>query len=145
MQSTTLMVQKAKDLYNQRGVEVEKLKKENASPKEIEKAEVKLKKAQEDCKAFIEKYGTVKEDFERKMSITCRHFQELEEKHLIQMKEFLNTYANVVQLTLDHMGVVHKEFQQQCVELTVDKLLEQFVLNKYTGKERPGKHIMNIF
>lgn len=138
MQSTTLMVQKAKDLYNQRGLEVEKLKKENASPREIEKAEVKLKKAQEDCKIFIEKYGTVKEDFERKMSITCRHFQELEEKHLIQMKEFLKTYENVVQLTLEHMGVVHKEFQQQCLDLTVDKLLEQFVLHKYTGKERPG-------
>lgn len=138
MQSTTLMVQKAKDVYNQRGIEVEKLKKENASPKEIEKAEAKLKKAQEDCKSFIEKYGGVKDDFERKMSITCRHFQELEEKHLVQMKDFLNSYAEVVQWTLEQMGIVHAEFKQQCVELTVDKLLEQFVQSKYTGKERPG-------
>jgi hypothetical protein len=33
---------------------------------------------------------------------------------------------------------VHIEFKRQCLELTVDKLLEQFVLNKYTGLEKPG-------
>ena len=34
---------------------------------------------------------------------------------------------------------VHIEFRRQCLEMTVDKLLEQFVLNKYTGLEKPGK------
>jgi hypothetical protein len=33
---------------------------------------------------------------------------------------------------------VHIEFKRQCLEMTVDKLLEQFVLNKYTGLEKPG-------
>lgn len=32
---------------------------------------------------------------------------------------------------------VHIEFKRQCLEMTVDKLLEQFVLNKYTGLEKP--------
>lgn len=135
------MVQKAKDAYLQRGVEVEKLKKENNSPKEIEKAEAKLKKAQEDYRAYVEKYNTVKEDFERKMSVTCRHFQELEVTHLTQMKEFLNSYAQVVQWTHEQMGQVHSEFKRQCLEFTVDRLLEQFVLSKYTGLEKPGKMI----
>jgi hypothetical protein len=36
---------------------------------------------------------------------------------------------------------VHIEFRQQCLEMTVDKLLEQFVLNKYTGLVKPGKCI----
>lgn len=135
------MVQKAKDAYMQRGLELEKFKKENNSPKETEKAEVKFKKAQEDYRSYVEKYNTVKEDFERKMSLTCRHFQELEVTHLTQMKEFLNSYAQVVQWTHDQMGQVHSEFKRQCLEFTVDRLLEQFVLSKYTGLEKPGKGI----
>lgn len=64
------MVQKAKDLYIQKGLEVDKLKKEAATPKDIEKAESKLKKAFEDYKTFVEKYSVVKEDFEKKMTVT---------------------------------------------------------------------------
>lgn len=138
MQNTTLMVQKAKDILKQRGAELEKLSKENTSPKDIEKMEIKLKKAQDEYRAFVEKYGTVKNDFEAKMSITCKHFQELEVAHLQQMKGFLNKYADVVEWTHEQEGQVHKEFRKQCVELTVDQLLEQFVLSKCTGLEKPG-------
>lgn len=35
---------------------------------------------------------------------------------------------------------VHIEFKKQCLEMTVDKLLEQFVLTKYTGLEKPGTY-----
>lgn len=66
------MVQKAKDLYTQKGLELDKLKKESASSKDIEKAEIKLKKAYEDYKQFVDKYSVIKDDFEKKMSITCR-------------------------------------------------------------------------
>lgn len=138
MQATTIMVQKAKDNFTQRSLELEKLRKENASPKDIEKMDVKLKKAQEDYKGFVEKYATVKADFEAKMSVTCKHFQELEEAHLVQMKSFLDTYIDVVQWVHEQMGQVHVEFRRQCLELTVDQLLEQFVLSKCTGLEKPG-------
>ncbi|XP_018569470.1 F-BAR domain only protein 2 isoform X2 [Anoplophora glabripennis] len=138
MQTVTLNVQKAKDTYSQRGLELERLRKESTSAKEIEKAEQKLKKAQEDYKNFVDKYSSVKEDFEKKMSVTCKNFQELEVNHLLHMKEFLNNYAEVVEWTHEQMGKVHKEFRQQCVELTVDQLLEQFVRSKSTGLERPG-------
>jgi len=139
MQSVTSMVQKVKDIYQLRGQEVEKLKKENSSAKEIEKAEFKFKKSVDDYRTFVEKYGTTKEDFEQKMSITCKHFQELEEAHLIQMKEFLNSFADLVLSLHEQIGQVHKDFKRQCLELTVDQLLEQFVLSKYTGLERPGE------
>ncbi|XP_049823327.1 F-BAR domain only protein 2 isoform X2 [Aethina tumida] len=138
MQNITLNVQKSKDTYTQRGIELEKLKRENASAREIEKAEIKLKKAQEDYKNFVDKYASIKEDFEKKMSVTCKNFQEIEVSHLQHMKEFLNSYAEVVEWTHDQMGKVHVEFRQQCVELTIDQLLEQFVTNKSTGLERPG-------
>lgn len=144
MQNVTLMVQKSKDTYTQRGLELEKLRKDNASPKEIEKAESKLKKAQEEYKVYLEKYTAVKDDFEKKMSVTCKNFQELEVNHLVHMKDFLNSYAEVVEWTHDEMGKVHKEFRQQCMELTVDQLLEQFVRNKSTGLERPGMFLFNF-
>ncbi|XP_049844712.1 F-BAR domain only protein 2 isoform X8 [Schistocerca gregaria] len=137
IQSTTLILQKAKDTYTQRGLEYEKLKKENASPKDLEKAEIKLKKAQEEYKALIEKYKMIKEEFERKMILACRHFQEIEEAHVKQMKEFLNTYADDLQHNHDLIGQIHIDFKRQCLEMTVEKLLEQFVLTKYTGLERP--------
>ncbi|XP_045482608.1 F-BAR domain only protein 2 isoform X4 [Harmonia axyridis] len=139
MQAITVVVQKSKESLNQRGIELEKLRKENASPKEIEKAEQKLKKAQEDHKNYIEKYTATKEEFEKKMCVTCKKFQELEVAHLVQMKEFLNSYVEVIDWTHEEMGKVHAEFRQQCVELTVDQLLEQFVRDKSTGLERPGE------
>nr|XP_023027970.1 F-BAR domain only protein 2-like [Leptinotarsa decemlineata] len=138
MQTVTLNVQKSKDIYVQRGQELERLRKESSSAKEIEKAEQKLKKAQEDYKGFLDKYSGIKDDFEKKMSVTCKNFQELEITHLEHMKEFLNKYAEVIEWTHEQMGNVHLEFRQQCVELTVDQLLEQFVHSKSTGPERPG-------
>lgn len=37
---------------------------------------------------------------------------------------------------------VHSDFQRQFLDLTIDKLLEQFVLNKYTGLEKPGEFVV---
>lgn len=55
------------------------------------------------------------------------------------MKEFLSTYIELLQNNHDMVGQVHSEFKRQFLEMTVDKLLEQFVLSKYTGLEKPGK------
>lgn len=57
------------------------------------------------------------------------------------MKEFLSTYIELLQNNHDMVGQVHAEFKRQFLEMTVDKLLEQFVLSKYTGLEKPGKRI----
>ncbi|XP_034933888.1 F-BAR domain only protein 2 isoform X2 [Chelonus insularis] len=138
MQSVTLTLQKAKDMCLQRGLELEKLKKDNASQKEIEKADAKFKKAQDDYKALVDKYTTIRNDFETKMTHACRRFQDIEEAHLRQMKEFLNTYADVLQSNHEQVGQIHIDFKRQCLDMTVDKLLEQFVQSKYTGFERPG-------
>ncbi|XP_044741544.1 F-BAR domain only protein 2 isoform X3 [Chrysoperla carnea] len=138
IQSTTLILQKAKDLYVQKSLELERLRRENGSAKDIEKAESKLKKCHDDYKALVDKYLTVKTEFEQKMTLTCRHFQDIEEAHLKQMKDFLNSYSEVMQSNHDLVGQVHSDFKRQCLELSVNKLLEQFVLNKYTGLEKPN-------
>uniref|UniRef100_A0A0A9W804 FCH domain only protein 2 n=1 Tax=Lygus hesperus TaxID=30085 RepID=A0A0A9W804_LYGHE len=137
IQSTSITLQKARDAFTQKGIELDKLKKESASAREVEKAEQKLKKAQDEYKVLIEKYGTIKEEFEKKMSLACKRFQEVEELHLKQMKDFLTTYAELAECNHDSVGQVHIEFKRQCLEMTVEKLLEQFVLNKYTGLEKP--------
>lgn len=58
------------------------------------------------------------------------------------MKEFLSTYIELLQNNHDMVGKVHSEFKRQFMEMTVDKLLEQFVLSKYTGLEKPGKRML---
>ncbi|RLU20865.1 hypothetical protein DMN91_007479 [Ooceraea biroi] len=124
IQSITVTLHKTKDTCMQKGLELEKLRKDNASPRELEKAEVKFKKSQDDYKALVDKYTAIRNDFEAKMTQACR--------------EFLNTYADVLQTNHEQVGQVHIDFKRQCVDMTVEKLLEQFVQSKYTGFEKPG-------
>lgn len=72
MKESTTAVQKAKDLYQTRLQEVEKLRKDNASAKDIEKAEAKLKKHQDEYKNLAEKHNPIKQEFERRMTVTCK-------------------------------------------------------------------------
>lgn len=72
IQSITVTLQKAKDMCLQKGLELEKLRKDNASQRELEKSEVKYKKAQDDYKALVDKYTVVRNDFESKMTQACR-------------------------------------------------------------------------
>lgn len=72
MQASTIAVQKAKDLFSTKMHELEKLRKDNGSSKDLEKAETKLRKQQDDYKQLLEKHNPVKTEFERRMSITCK-------------------------------------------------------------------------
>lgn len=72
MQASTLAVQKAKDLFSNKLQEVEKIRKDNGSTKDLEKAETKLRKQQDDYKALLDKHNPVKTEFERRMTITCK-------------------------------------------------------------------------
>lgn len=72
IQAITVTLHKAKDICMQKGIELEKLKKDNASQRELEKAEAKFKKAQDDCKTLVEKYTIIRNDFETKMTQACR-------------------------------------------------------------------------
>jgi F-BAR domain only protein len=129
MKESTTAVQKAKDLYQTRLQELEKLRKDNASAKDIEKAETKLKKHQDEYKNLAEKHNPIKQEFERRMTVTCKvselhfacdgwlidpnrtnsflqRFQDIEEAHLKQMKEFIMMYIDIVQNNHDLVGQV---------------------------------------
>jgi len=138
IQDTTVLLHKTKGIYKQRCAELEKLKRDNASSKDLEKAESKFRKAQDDYKSLVDKYCLVRDDFERKMTLAAKHFQEVESAHLKQMREFIESYCQIVDNNNNLLGRVYQEFQIQLTDLTVDNLLEQFTLAKHTGLEKPG-------
>ncbi|XP_077980830.1 F-BAR domain only protein 2-like [Glandiceps talaboti] len=136
IQTTTAALQKAKENYNNKCYDLERLKKENASPKEIEKAEGKYKKAMEDYKAFVEKYNTNRDDFEKKMIETCKQFQQIEQAHLKHMKKVLGDYNTTCESTHHLVGQVNNEFRELCNGFSIEKLIEMYAESKGTGKER---------
>merc|ERR1711874_291615 len=105
---------------------------------DIEKAEGKNKKALDEYKTLLDKYKDVRNDFEGKMIGSCHHYQELEEEHICQMKDFIDTFAKSWENEHALLGQVHQEFKQNCEEMTVQKLISTFIENKGTGVEKPG-------
>ncbi|XP_072272345.1 F-BAR domain only protein 2 isoform X1 [Pyxicephalus adspersus] len=138
IQSITQALQKAKELYNIKCVEQERLKKEGAPQKEIEKASLKAKKATENYKACIEKYAAVKSDFEQKMAETAQKFQDIEKSHLNRVKDIIGGFSHSVSEVHIQIGQVHEDFINNMANITVESLLEKFAESKGTGKERPG-------
>lgn len=79
IQNSTAMTMKTKETYLQRSMELEKCQKDNASAKEVEKAEAKTKKAQEEYKQWVDKYHQSRDEFVQKMTaaskvLTCKEY-----------------------------------------------------------------------
>jgi hypothetical protein len=106
IQDTTVLLHKAKETYKQRCLEVEKLKRDGASTKDLEKAEAKFRKAQDDYKSLVDKYCQVRDEFERKMTLAAKHFQDVESGHLKQMREFIESYCQIVDNNNNLLGRV---------------------------------------
>ncbi|XP_050572491.1 F-BAR domain only protein 2 isoform X2 [Cygnus atratus] len=138
IQSITQALQKSKENYNAKCLEQERLKKEGATPREIDKAAVKSKKATDTYKLYVEKYATVKSDFEQKMTETAQKFQDIEETHLLHMKEIIESLSNTIKEIHLQIGEVHEEFINNMTNTTVESLIQKFAESKGTGKERPG-------
>ncbi|OXA52607.1 F-BAR domain only protein 2 [Folsomia candida] len=137
-QNSKSMVSKTKAIYMQRFVEFEKCQKDNMSQKETEKADVKMRKAHEEYKSWVEKYQICTEDYLVKFSKACQRFQNLEAIYLKQMKDFLNSYATLMENNHEVIGQIHVEFREMCSQLSVEELLLKFVTHKATGKDRPS-------
>jgi len=138
LQETTIMLHKSKEFYKAKTSELEKLKRENPTPKELEKAETKFRKAQEDYRNLCDKYTNIREDFEKKMISSCKHFQQSETLYLTQMVDFVHSFHHLLDCNHNDMGKVNLELEGNLVQNTVEKMLEQFVLQKYTGLVKPG-------
>eukprot|EP00094_Tigriopus_californicus_P011778 TCALIF_11376-PA protein Name:"Similar to fcho2 FCH domain only protein 2 (Danio rerio)" AED:0.10 eAED:0.10 QI:407/0.83/0.84/1/0.83/0.76/13/220/1015 len=139
LQETAAALHKAKEAYKQRTLEVEKHRRDGSGPKDLEKAEAKCKRAQEDYRSLVDKYRTVREVFEAKMEASASRFQSEEVTHLSRMREFVETYCQIVDEHHIHLSRVHQEFQIELSTLSVNDLLDKFIETKGTGRDKPGK------
>ncbi|XP_068190223.1 F-BAR domain only protein 2 isoform X2 [Antennarius striatus] len=138
IQTTSQALQKSKESYNTKTVEQERLRKEGATQRDVDKAGVKAKKATEAYKSYVEKYAAAKSEFELKMAETAQKFQDIEENHILHMKEIIQSYSQSVDETHIQIGEVHKEFVRNIENTSVESLLQKLSESKGTGKERPG-------
>ncbi|VDO79455.1 unnamed protein product [Soboliphyme baturini] len=93
IQTTTTCLQKAKENYFLRCMELEKLKHENGTSKEVARSEMRVKKAREEYQQYVEKYASVRIEFMTRMSEAAKNFQEVEAVYLSQMKNYISEYA----------------------------------------------------
>nr|XP_020506557.1 F-BAR domain only protein 2 isoform X1 [Labrus bergylta] len=138
IQTTSQALQKSKEIYNAKTVEQERLRKEGATQRDVDKAGVKAKKATETYKSYVEKYATAKSEFEQKMAETAQKFQDIEENHILHMKEIIQSYSQSVEETHSQIGEVHTEFVRNIENTSVESLIQKLAESKGTGKERPG-------
>ncbi|XP_046338144.2 F-BAR domain only protein 2-like isoform X2 [Haliotis rufescens] len=138
IQHTTVAVHKAKEIYHTRCAELERLRRENASQKDIEKAETKYKKACDEYKNLVDKFANVRNEFEKKMTNSCCRFQELEEEHISQMKDFIDTYARSWENEHVVLGQAYQELKRHSDELTIQKLITTLIEQKKTGSKKPA-------
>lgn len=138
IQSISQALQKSKENYNAKTVDQERLRKEGATQRDLDKAGVKAKKATETYKSYVEKYATAKSEFEQKMAETAQRFQDIEENHILHMKEITRSYSQSVEETHVQIGEVHKEFVRNIENTSEDGLIQKLAESKGTGKERPG-------
>uniref|UniRef100_A0A665W9C0 F-BAR domain only protein 1-like n=1 Tax=Echeneis naucrates TaxID=173247 RepID=A0A665W9C0_ECHNA len=138
LQVQTGHLQKSKEGYHAKCLELDRLRKDGAPQKELEKAELKSKKAAESFALCIEKYNRVGGEFEQKMSESAQRFQEIEEAHLRQIKQLIKGYSHSIEDTHVQVGQVHEEFKQNVENIGIDNLIQKFAEQKGTGKDRPG-------
>ncbi|KAM4629718.1 f-BAR domain only protein 1 isoform 1-T2 [Polymixia lowei] len=131
-------LQKSREGYHTKCVELDRLRKESAPQKELEKAELKSKKAAESFAVCIEKYNRVGGEFEQKMSDSAQKFQDIEEAHLRQMKQLIKGYSHSIEDTHVQVGQVHEEFKQNVENIGIENLIQKFAEQKGTGKDRPA-------
>ncbi|NWS61923.1 FCHO2 protein, partial [Chunga burmeisteri] len=138
------LLPKSKESYHSKCQEYERLRKEGTSQKEIDKAELKSKKAGEVLRRAVEKYNAARADFEQRMLDSAMHFQEVEEAHLRHMKGLIGSYSHSVEDTHVQIGQVHEEFKQNVENIGTEMLLRRFAESKGTGRERPGEVMGSI-
>ncbi|XP_034403312.1 F-BAR domain only protein 2 isoform X4 [Cyclopterus lumpus] len=138
IQTTSQALLKSREIYNAKTVEQERLRKEGATQRDVDKAGVKAKKATETYKSYVEKYAAAKSEFEQKMAETAQKFQDIEENHIHHMKEIIQSYSRSVDETHVQIGEVHTEFVRNIENTSVESLIHKLAESKGTGKERPG-------
>ncbi|XP_056314052.1 F-BAR domain only protein 2 isoform X8 [Danio aesculapii] len=138
IQSVSQALLKSKENYINKTLEQERMRKEGAKQGDLDKAGLKVKKATESYKSYVEKYATAKTEFEQRMTETAQKFQGIEEEHILRMQEIIHSYSLSVEETHTQIGEVQQEFVNNMENTSVESLIQKLAESKGTGKERPG-------
>uniref|UniRef100_A0A671LGC2 F-BAR domain only protein 2 n=1 Tax=Sinocyclocheilus anshuiensis TaxID=1608454 RepID=A0A671LGC2_9TELE len=138
IQSVSQALQKSKENYISKTLEQERMRKEGATQRDLDKAGLKVKKATETYKSYVEKYATAKTEFEQRMTETAQKFQGIEEEHVLRIQEIIHSYCQSVEETHIQIGEVQEEFVKNMENTSVESLIQKLAESKGTGKERPG-------
>ncbi|XP_066915204.1 F-BAR domain only protein 2-like [Clytia hemisphaerica] len=139
LQQLSVALLKTKEAYHQRSQEVEKYRKEMTNLKDIKTAETKYKKSTEEYKQMVERREIARKEFQEKITEMSQKLQTVEESHLKQMLELLSKYGESIKVERFLLEQIIDEFGRNMVALTVDKLLQQFINLKQTGKDVPAQ------
>ena len=94
----------------------------------VQKLEKKMKLCFDDYKASIEKYNSVRVEYERKLIDSCNNFQYAEETHLKQMRSFVEAFSKLVANLNANKQQIYHEFQLKVSEqYTTDYLIQIFI------------------
>ncbi|XP_072260810.1 F-BAR domain only protein 1 isoform X1 [Pyxicephalus adspersus] len=137
LQCSSQLLQKSRDNYCSRFAEQERLRREGSPQKEMDKAELKTRKAAESLRGSVEKYNAVRKEFEEKMLQSAQLFQDTEAAHLKQMKRLVTAYSHSVEDTHVQIGQVQEEFKHNMENVAIDKLIRKFAESNGTGTDRP--------
>ncbi|XP_073516340.1 F-BAR domain only protein 1 isoform X3 [Phyllobates terribilis] len=137
LQCSSQLLQKTRDNYCSRFAEQERLRREGAPQKEMDKAEQKIQKAAESLRGSVEKYNSVRKEFEEKMLQSAQLFQDTEAAHLTQMKRLVAAYSHSIEDTHVQIGQVQEEFKHNMENVAIEKLIRKFAESNGTGTERP--------
>uniref|UniRef100_A0A5S6QE64 MHD domain-containing protein n=1 Tax=Trichuris muris TaxID=70415 RepID=A0A5S6QE64_TRIMR len=139
IQTTSTCLQKAKELYHARCLDLEKMKRENCSLKELNRMQIRQRKAREEYRHYVDKYESVRVDFEERLTAAAKNFQSLQFNHLEQMKKFLTTYMLGVSHYYQSLLSLSQQANAEIVNVDVTTLLAELVTAKGTGEERPAR------
>ncbi|EDV22174.1 uncharacterized protein TRIADDRAFT_59405 [Trichoplax adhaerens] len=137
LQILSANIYKARDIYHGRESEVERLRRENATTKDIDKMLSKAKKASDDYKNALDKFPPARKNFITKFTKSCGVFHSHETFHLERMATLVKKF---VELQSYFTSVVQKENDRLTKELTsmrTENLLQIFVDSKGTGNDIP--------
>ena len=123
--------------------------------KHLDRWERKCRQAQDEYKLTLEKYNTIRNDFEKRFSdgrinicccssnnsvkiLAASKFQAFEIDHVERMLALSLSYADILQRNNEQIRVAEHEFTEKVKSLTGNDILDAFVEQKKTGTERPS-------
>lgn len=114
------------------------------TPKEMEKSRSKADKMKEDLeradnlfKNLVQQVQEEMKNWEKEMSILCNTFQELEEKRIDHLRDYLWQCTNIdSQANVDH-DVCCEHVRAELEKCDIDKDIEFFIARHAIGNKRP--------